>query len=466
MFASTFFSPKPTTLLHTTLIQTDSLRLFERGAESCGQDFLAHPFWDKYIEFEERFEQTDRIFDILARVIHLPLHQYSRYFERYNNMSKQQPIEKLAAPEIITAFRNEIQHATGNPADPERDLRPRLEAYLWECFLQTQTEVTKRWTYEQGIKRPYYHVTDLDQEELDNWKKYLDAEEQEGDYERVKFLYERCLVTAANYEEFWFRYVRWLAAQNGKGEEARSVYQRASCVYLPIALPAIRLQWAKFEESQGRVQVAIAIHDAIIQRLPSHFETIKSLANLQRRHNGVEAAIKVLTYYIEIGTGRCDDQTRGALTAEWARMLWRCLGSSDRARSVFRMGQKQFLDSEPFWSSFLTFEMEQPHSELEEKKVSESRIKSEPNTRFRSEFDDGDCVPHDEPKDGTAHERIKHVVKQIRTKFNLPREVIKGLSSKYMRYLEERGGQGAMEELLKLDFELNGPTSVQAGTGA
>ena len=135
--------------------------MFERGAESCGQDFLAHPFWDKYIEFEERLEEQDRIFDILSKVIHLPLHQYSRYYERYNNMGKLQPVEKLVATDVLAELRSEVEQANSNPADVERELRVRIEAIHWEIFNQTQSEVTKRWTYEQGIKRPYYHVTEL-----------------------------------------------------------------------------------------------------------------------------------------------------------------------------------------------------------------------------------------------------------------------------------------------------------------
>ena len=58
-------------------------RLFERGANFVGLDFLAHPFWDKYIEFEERLEAYDKIFAILNCVVHIPIHHYARYFERF-----------------------------------------------------------------------------------------------------------------------------------------------------------------------------------------------------------------------------------------------------------------------------------------------------------------------------------------------------------------------------------------------
>lgn len=346
-------------------------------------------------------------------------------------MSKQQPIVKLAAPEVVAQLQGEAQQISGSPADVEREVRTKIEAMHWEIFSQTQAEVTKRWTYEQGIKRPYYHVTELDEEQLTNWGKYLDSEEAEGDYSRIKFLYERCLVTAANYDELWFRYARWLAAQKGKQEEVRNAYERASCIYIPIAQPAIRLAYANFEESQGRANVANDIHEAILMHIPSHLETIRSLANLHRRQYGVDAAVEVLRRYTE--DGNCTPQTRGALVAEWARILWRCRNDTAGARNLFQSAQNQFLDSQPFWSSWLMFEIEQPSSETEE---------------------------------SAAHERIRAVHQAVRSKSTLPPELVKGLSSQYTRYLEERGGKDAITELLKLDLELNGPASIQKVSGA
>lgn len=409
----------------TLAILTMMQRLFERGAESCGQDFLAHPFWDKYIEFEERLDDSAQIFHILDRVIKLPLHQYSRYFERYSSMSKQQPIESLASPEVISQLRNEVEQTTANPADVERELRARVDAINWETFNRTQAEVTKRWTFEQGIKRPYYHVTDLDEEQQANWEKYLDSEEAEGDYARTKFLYERCLVTAANYEHLWFRYIRWLSAQKGKDEEIRNAYQRASFIFIPIAQPSIRLHWAKFEESKDRADVAIDIHEAILSHVPSDLPTIISMVNVHRRQYGVDAAVEVLKKYTE--SAECTVQTRGALVAEWARILWRSKADVEGARKLFATTQNQFLDCQPFWSNWLSFEIEQSASEKDEE---------------------------------ARHERIKSVHEAIRQKSTLPTPLVKELSGQYSLYLEQRGGKDAVKELLDLDVRINGPASV------
>ena len=407
-------------------------RLFERGANSVGLDFLAHPFWDKYIEFEERVEAQDKIFAILGRIIHIPMHQYARYFERYRQLAQTRPLAELASAELMSQFRAELETASSHvppgakaEAEIERDLRLRIDNYHLEVFSKTQTETTKRWTFESENKRPYFHVTELDEGQLNNWKKYLDFEEAEGSYPRTQFLYERCLVTCAHYDEFWLRYARWMASQPDKEEEVRIIYQRASCLYVPIANPTVRLHYAYFEEMSGRTDVAKDIHGAILLHLPSHTETIISLANLSRRHGGLDAAIEI--YKSQLDSPECEMATKSARVAEWARLLWKIKGAPDEARKVFQENQQYYLASRPFWTSYLMFELEQPTSAATE---------------------------------SVQYERIKNVITDVRTKAPLPSDVVRELVQIYMAYLLERGTKDTAKEYMKLDREVHGPPSV------
>ncbi|KAK4992603.1 hypothetical protein LTR50_000936 [Elasticomyces elasticus] len=402
--------------------------LFERAANSVGLDFLAHPFWDKCLEFEERMDAHDKIFAILSRVIHIPMHQYARYFERYQQMSMQRPLSELAEPEDLARFRKEVEIAGPqgkSDFELERDLRTRIAASYHEIFQVTQTETTKRWTYEQEIKRPYFHVTELDDAQIANWRKYLDFEEHEGSYQRVAFLYERCLVTAARYEEFWLRYARWMLAQKDKQQEVRNIYERASCLHVPIAEPAIRLQYARFEEMSGRVDVAEAIHEEILSVLPSHIETLKSWGNLIRRQHGVDAAVAHYCNFID--SPDCDTPTKAALVVEWARLVWKVKGSAEEARAIMQKQQHWYLDSRPFWSAYLLFELDQPTGPATE---------------------------------AEHHQRIKAIHDEIQQKSRLHSSTIKELSHIYMEYLLERGTEDAAKEYMKLDQEVNGPASV------
>ena len=313
----------------------------------------------------------------------------------------------------------------GNPQDVDRELRARLDQYHLEIFHRTQAETTKRWTYEQEIKRPYFHVTELDDGQLANWSKYLDFEEGEGDFKRTSFLYERCLVTAAHYDEFWQRYVRWMYAHVGKNEEVRNIFQRASCLYTPIARPAIRLQWALFEESCDRPSVASAIYEAILLVMPDHVEAIMCLANLQRRQEGHQSAVAVYQQYLN--SPECSSQTKGTLVSEMARLTYQMTGSADESRTIFETHKQSLLDSEPFWNGHLAFELDQPVT---------ASTEAAQNQRVRAVHDD------------------------LRKKNRLAPDAVKNLSQQYMRFLARRGGRNAAIEYMALDTEVNGPASA------
>ncbi|KAF2669581.1 hypothetical protein BT63DRAFT_264443 [Microthyrium microscopicum] len=404
--------------------------LFERGALCVGLDFLSHPFWDKYIEFEERQEETatTNVFRILNRVIHIPMHQYARYFERFRQMSPFQPISELFESEIIDQFRGDVETELGtDSSNPEvdRTMRTRLDNLHLEIFHRTQTETTKRWTYEQEIKRPYFHVEELDEAQLVNWRKYLDFEEVEGVFQRTSFLYERCVVACAYYEEFWLRYARWMYAQPDREEEVRNIYIRASCIYCPISRVSIRLTWAMFEEMTGRVSVANGIHEAMLEAVPGHLETIVSRAHLHRRQGGLDDAIKIFKEVLD--DPQCSITTKGRVVAEWARLLWKYKGKPDEARQVFSKNAHWYMGVGGFWISYFKFELAQQP----DPKQSDSQYK-----------------------------RLRQIVDDVRKKGQLPPSIVKDITHTYMEYLIEEGPSSIAKEYMELDCEVNGPFSI------
>jgi pre-mRNA-processing factor 39 len=378
----------------------------------------------------EAHDKDYKIFSILSRVIKIPMHQYARYFEKFRHLTHSRPVVELVPAEILSRFRAEVEsESAGYQGGPkgvsemeiEREVRTKIDNFYLETFTSTQAETTKRWTYESEIKRPYFHVTELDYAQLANWRKYLDFEESEGDYSRAVFLYERCLVTCAFYDEFWFRYLRWMSAQDDKQEEVRNIYQRASTVYVPISRPGIRLQYAYFEEMSDRADLARDIHEAILDRMPGHVETIISWANLERRQHGLEAAIQV--YKAQIDNPIVDLFAKAAFVVEWAILLWKIKGSVDEARQVFQKNQQWYLQSRHFWASYLEFELAQPTS-------------SEKETEH--------------------YERIKKIHEDLVKKSGMSLSTRKELSNYYFTYLQQRGTKDAMKEFLLIDRELNG----------
>jgi pre-mRNA-processing factor 39 len=356
------------------------------------------------------------------------MHQYARYFERFRQLAHSRPIAELVPDETLTRFKSEVEAETATygglqrpELEVERDIRAKIDSMYYEVFTATQAETSKRWTYESEIKRPYFHVTELEHSQLNNWRNYLDFEESEGDSNRIVFLYERCLVTLALYDEFWFRYARWMNSRENKEEEVRNIYLRASTLYVPISRPGIRLQFAYFEEGHGRVDVARDIHAAILIKLPDCIEAIVSWAHVQRRQSGLDAAIEV--FKNQLDAPEVDLFTKAALVTEWAFLLWKVKGSVDEARTVFIKNVQWYADSRVFWQKWLEFELQQPTKEEDESQHSE---------------------------------RVKQIFSDLRAKSRLSALVKKELSQTYLTYLIQRGGKEAMKQFLLIDREIYG----------
>lgn len=383
-------------------------------------------FWDKYLEYEERQEAHDRVFAILKRVIHIPLHQYARYFDRFHKLASTQPITELASAEDLARHRAEVLAEPSQYGAPksepeiERDIRLKIDATFSEIFYKTQTEVQKRWTYEAELKRPYFHVKELDHEQLLACHKYLEFEEQEGDKNRILYLYERCMSICALYDEFWFRYARWMQRQKGKEEEVRNIYLRAA-MFVPISRPGIRLQFAFFEEMQGRIDIARDLYAAILEQLPDAVEVIVSWANMERRQKGLDAAIQV--YKQQIDSTAVDLFTKAVLVTKWAFLLWKIKGSVEEARTVFVNNVQWYADSREFWQKWFEFELEQPTSAETEAQQAE---------------------------------RIRNVVEEMRSKSRISHELKSEIIQQYLNYLEERGDKDAMKQYIALDAETYG----------
>jgi pre-mRNA-processing factor 39 len=327
----------------------------------------------------------------------------------------------LVEPETLEVLQKQIQLENQGlpekaPLELERQTRQAIHQHYYDSYLRVQAEVQSRWSFEQDIKRAYFHVTELEDSELANWRKYLDFEEKAGDFERTSFLYERCLSICALYDEFWLRYARWMFSQ-GKEENTRIIYAKASSIFVPINSPTMRLNWARFEEKLGRTSIARDIYVAILDQAPGHQETLISLANIERRHEGNDAAVRLLEDYIS----QSNNQIGGILAAEQVRILWQCKGAVDEARKIFQDKHDRFADSLDFWLKYLEFEVAQPSTDQEE-----------------------------------THKRVKTVYELAR---RLSAESFKVISQYYMDFLMNRGGKDAAEEYMQLDRDLNGYVS-------
>ncbi|XP_034112474.1 pre-mRNA-processing factor 39 isoform X1 [Drosophila albomicans] len=185
----------------------------------------------------------------------------------------------------------------------------------------TVSAVTARWSFEEGIKRPYFHVKPLERAQLKNWKDYLDFEIEKGDRERILVLFERCLIACALYDEFWLKMLRYLESLSDQSPEVlqitREVYRRACCIH-HTDKPSLHLMWAAFEELQRNFDGAAEVLERIEQRCPHLLQIAYRRINVERRRGALDKCRELYKHYIDNSKNKA---IAGSLSIKYARFL-------------------------------------------------------------------------------------------------------------------------------------------------
>uniref|UniRef100_T1PH07 Pre-mRNA-processing factor 39 n=1 Tax=Musca domestica TaxID=7370 RepID=T1PH07_MUSDO len=184
----------------------------------------------------------------------------------------------------------------------------------------TVAAVTARWTFEEGIKRPYFHVKPLERCQLKNWKDYLDFEIEKGDRKRILVLFERCLIACALYDEFWLKMIRYLETilhEPGIPAILSDVFRRACEIHHPDK-PSLHLMWSAFEECQSNFDKAAEILVNLENRVPNLLQVAYRRINIERRRGDNEKCKTLYEHYIATAKNK---NIAGSLAIKYARFL-------------------------------------------------------------------------------------------------------------------------------------------------
>ncbi|XP_031950699.1 pre-mRNA-processing factor 39-like, partial [Corvus moneduloides] len=320
---------------------------FEAAVAAAGMDFRSDKLWESYVEWERERGDLRAVTAIYDRLLSMPTQLYSHHWEKFKEHVLQNPPPGHPVPRgaALGALQARLRPrgsegaaaaaggaggapGGGSPPRPGREgpargsgtpgmfpekrefrfspqlmgaetsedldqekIRELVISMRQQIYAQNEAEVSKRWNFEDGIKRPYFHVKPLERAQLRNWREYLDFEVAAGSHERSIVLFERCLIACALYEEFWVKYTRYLESRTVPG--ARSVFQRACGFHLPRK-PNIHLLWAAFEEKQGNVEEARRILRCFEAAVPGLAMVRLRRVSLERRHGRVAEAEALL----------------------------------------------------------------------------------------------------------------------------------------------------------------------------
>ncbi|KAF6038686.1 hypothetical protein EB796_003015 [Bugula neritina] len=218
-----------------------------------------------------------------------------------------------------------------------------------------EKEVKLRWAFEEAIKRPYFHSKPLDSTQLKNWRRYLEFEMANGGEDRAIFLFERCVIACAQYEEFWLKSL-------SRHTDVRNVYTRACRQHLPYKA-SIHITWAFYEERQGNFDEALAVISNIEMQTTDNMCVLNHKLNLLRRHG--DDLNDLFTSYIDKKELNADCVK--LLTSKYSRYLLKIKGDADKAGEVLKDAITKNPLHEPFYTQLL--DVEYQRQPLDEDKV-------------------------------------------------------------------------------------------------
>lgn len=307
---------------------------YERAVEACGREWRSDKLWDHYVKFETDNKNLENVYKLYQRILKNPTQGLSHQFDMFRDFIKDNNPKDIMEVNDFLALRKEIlaglkgeedkekedkkeEKSNGDAKEGEKEeaapgedtegtksdeetlaIREKIIFSQKKLFKATEEKVNARWKYEEGIKRPYFHVKPLERNQLKNWHDYIDftkksASKEGGDLTEVEILYERCLIACALYEEFWMKYVSWFEKREGDfTEKIRDILKRACTHHLPTKVD-VHLRWAAFEESQGDFDKGSDILEALEKKFPELISLMLSRINLERRRGNFDKVVEL-----------------------------------------------------------------------------------------------------------------------------------------------------------------------------
>ena len=341
--------------------EDDTRQLYERAIKAAGTDFRSDKLWDSYISWEKDLANITTLHD---RVLNIPTQLYSHHFESFkHHVETHHPKEILSLDDFLKLRKDIVNKSTSPTEDDDQGLddgppmfigppglevppgmedteggksdtdeaiklRDRMISTREAVFRKNEEEVSKRWNFEDAIKRPYFHVKPLERSQLKNWREYLDWEIQNGTHERVVVLFERCMIACALYEDFWMKYAKYM--EDHSLDAVRTVYSRACRIHLPKK-PYIHMAWGSFEERQGNFDAAFEVLATLEKSVPGLIMLAMRRISLERRRGNLGDVETFFKKYIE---DAASPEIASFYSIKYARFLLKIKGDPESARQV------------------------------------------------------------------------------------------------------------------------------------
>ncbi|CCH44701.1 Pre-mRNA-processing factor 39 [Wickerhamomyces ciferrii] len=249
---------------------------FKLAVSFVGHNFLSSPVWDLYLNFQENHGTKEDLVKILLKLIRIPLHQYTRYFEYFTKVKSSIDIDTL-----IDLEGEDLNHAKG--IENQEEKLNAVNEYFMKVNQVTQGLVYEIWSFESQIKQSYFTLIAVSIDEVNNWDIYLNfliSKHQQSSTDLIKSqiisTFERSLIPTAFSPVFWKKYLNWYLDQYPEEfDEINNIYIKCVNVFLPIQFIDLRLNYALF--LRAHEQQENKIHDvylSVISYVPNETKPV------------------------------------------------------------------------------------------------------------------------------------------------------------------------------------------------
>ncbi|CAI4047736.1 hypothetical protein SKDZ_13G0920 [Saccharomyces kudriavzevii ZP591] len=332
---------------------------FQIAKSLIGEQFLSHPFWDKFIEFEVGQENWENIQRIYEYIIEIPLHQYARFFTSYNKFLNERNLKSTR--DIDTVLR------------------------------RTQTIVNEIWQFESKIKQPFFNLGQVLNDDLEYWLQYLNFATDPSkslDKKFVMSVFDRCLIPYLYHEKVWIMYINWLNKADVSDEMIVDIYKRAD-TFLPLDFKTLRYDFLRFLKRKYRLNNVLfnkLFNETISHFLklwPNDISLMTEYLCMWKRHyfkNSLEQPSKEIlekqtsfTKMLEMSITNyinnqidpevhlqtlINDKNLSIVVVDLIKTTWLVLKNNMQTRKYFNLYQKHSIikNSVPFWLTYYKFE--------------------------------------------------------------------------------------------------------------
>lgn len=316
---------------------------FERSLRMCGLDYRSDQLWHDYISWEVEKNEIFNAANIYYRLLRIPTSNYTKNFFKFQEFIFQTLPEKyLSISEylekrnmIIQSFRiNHNRESSNYDSIPpgvdfqeeteitEENILSKFRVEIideWcDVHKQTAIEFESRKIFEENIRRPHFHVNELESAQIINWENYIKFEKKAGNHERIIFLYERCLITCALNERLWLNYLEYLSFVNFDVTILLSDVFKRSLFYHPKSLQ-LNLKYFDFCETQGWEETAIDTITQLVTTHPDSREVVIKTINLARKKK--DGTLGIL-YKHHLNCSRSKSLS-SYIAVKYARFVWK-----------------------------------------------------------------------------------------------------------------------------------------------